>query len=227
MRRGEPPAYDGRVAEQQDEAAHVAADGPPTRHSQLTIEDEPSKFPDDGPVSGLVRTIDHYVGNIELGLLLAIFVAVVAVASLSALSSHVAHHQIGLWWTWVVRKGTFAIALLGAAYATQQQRLLAMDLVSRKLSPRGRLVLGIALKLFTAVLAGVLVYIGLYMHGHADQHVGPHLDLGLFVLSEKDSMCVIPIGGALIVLHSLLHAAIEADYLVRGKLLPERARSGH
>lgn len=205
----------------------MAADVPPTRPSRLSVELEPSKFPDDGPVSGLVRTIDHYVGNIELAILLALFVSVVAVASLSALSTHIGHHQIGLWWTWVVRKGTFAIALLGAAYATQQQRLLAMDLVSRKLSPRGRLLLGIALKLFTAVLAGVLVYIGLYMHEHADHHAGPHLDLTLFVLSEKDAMCVIPIGGALIVLHSLLHAAIEVDYLVRGKLLPERARSGH
>jgi hypothetical protein len=89
------------------------------------------------------------------------------------------------------------------------------------------LLLGIALKLFTMALAGVLVYIGLYMHDHADHHAGPKLDLSLFVLSEKDALCVIPIGGALIVLHSLLQAVIEVDYLVRGKLLPERARSGH
>jgi TRAP-type C4-dicarboxylate transport system permease small subunit len=184
-------------------------------------------FPDDGRVSGLIRTIDAYVGHIELGILLALFAAVVAVASLSALSGHIAHHQIGLWWTWVVRKGTFAIALLGAAYACQQQRLLAMDLISRKLSPRGRLVLGIAIKLFTVLLAGVLVYIGLDMHDHADHHSGPKLDLWIGILTEKDALCVIPIGGALIVLHSLLQAAIEADYLVRGKQLPERARSGH
>ena len=218
-----------------DAAAPAPADVPPTRKhevepparpSQLSLDGE-AGFPDDGPVSGLVRKIDHYVGNIELGVLLAMFIAVVAVASLSALSEHIGHHQIGLWWTWVVRKGTFAIALLGAAYATQQQRLLAMDLVSRKLSPRGRLVLGIALKLFTVVLAAILVFIGLYMHDHADHHSGPRLDLSLFVLTEKDALCVIPIGGALIVLHSLLHAVIEADYLVRGKLLPERARSGH
>lgn len=219
-----------------DDAAPAHADVPPTakheveppkRPSQLSLTDVPAGFPDDGPVSGLVRTIDRYIGNIELGVLLAMFIAVVAVASLSALSEHLAHHQIGLWWTWVVRKGTFAIALLGAAYATQQQRLLAMDLVSRKLSPRGRLFLGIAIRLFTVVLASVLVYIGLYMHEHADHHAGPRLDLSLFVLTEKDALCVIPIGGALIVLHSLLHAVIEADYLVRGKLLPERARSGH
>jgi len=215
------------VTDQKDDATAAPDGEPPTRASHLSLDNIPHGFPDDGPVSSLIRTIDTYVGNIELAILLALFAVVVFVASLSALSGHIAHHQIGLWWTWVVRKGTFAIALLGAAYATQQQRLLAMDLVSRKLSPRGRLVLGIAIKLFTVALAGVLVYIGLVMHDSADQASGPKLDLSLFVLSEKDALCVIPIGGALIVLHSLLHAAIEADYLVRGKLLPERARSGH
>ena len=224
-------------SEKGDAAPIAAADIPPTRKhdalpesaardSQLTIE-TPSTFPDDGPLSRLVRTIDQYVGHIELSLLIAIFASVVIVASLSALSAHLAHDQIGLWWTWVVRKGTFAIALLGAAYATQQERLLAMDLVSRKLSPRGRLVLGLVIKLFTIALAGVLVYIGLYMHDKADAASGPRLDLSLFVLTEKDALAVIPIGGALIVLHSLLHAMIDADYLVRGKQLPEAARSGH
>jgi TRAP-type C4-dicarboxylate transport system permease small subunit len=188
---------------------------------------EAPKYPDDGPASALLRTIDHYVGTIELGLLLAIFAAVVLVASLSAISDHIAHHRIGLWWTFVVRKGTFAIAMLGAAYATQQQRLLAMDLVSKRLSPRGRLVLGVVIKLFTMVLAGVLVYIGMSLHGHADHSAGPRLDLTLFVLTEKDAITVIPIGSALIILHSLLHAVIEVDYLVRNKTLPERARSGH
>ena len=185
------------------------------------------RLKDDGSVSSMARGIDHHVGHVELGALLAIFIAVVVVASASALSEHIAHHQIGLWWTWVVRKGTFAIALLGAAFATQQQRLLAMDLVSRRLSPRGRLVLGIVLKLFTMALAGVLVYIGMFMHQSADQEAGPRLHLWLFDLTEKDALMVIPMGSALIVLHSLLHAIIEADYLFRGKQLPERARSGH
>jgi TRAP-type C4-dicarboxylate transport system permease small subunit len=209
------------------ETKDAAAGEPPHRESHVSLDDIPTGFPDDGPVSKLVRTVDTYVGHIELGVLLALFAAIVLVASASALSEHVFHDPLGLWWTWVVRKGTFAIAMFGAAYATQQQRLLAMDLVSRKLSPRGRLVLGILIKLFTVALAGVLVYIGLYMHDHANHHAGPKLDLTVFTLSEKDALAVIPIGGALIVLHSLLHAIIEAEYLARGKTLPERARSGH
>ncbi len=35
----------------------------------------------------------------------------------------------------IVRAGTFAIALLGAAFASHQGRHLSMDLVSRRLSP--------------------------------------------------------------------------------------------
>ena len=206
---------------------HEAPDEPKPRESHLSLDNIPVRFPDDGQLSRNLRLVDDYLGRIELGLLLAIFAAMVLVASLSALSEHVAHHQIGLWWTWVVRKGTFALAMFGAAYATQQQRLLAMDLVSRRLSPRGRLVVSVLVKLFTVVLAGVLVYIGLYMHDHADHHAGPRLDLLAFVLTEKDAQVVIPMGAALIVLHSLLHAAIDIDYLVRNKIPPERARSGH
>ena len=56
--------------------------------------------------------------------------------------------------------------MLGAAFATHQQRLLAMDLVSRRLPPRGRLVLGVVLKLFTIAICVVLV-------SHRLDHAGP------------------------------------------------------
>lgn len=184
------------------------------------------RLPQDGGFSAGLRAVDHDVGLIELALLLAVFAAVVIVGSLSALSGHLVHHPIGEWWKFVVRKGTFAIAMLGAAYATHQQRLLAMDLVSRRLPPRGRQVLGIVLKLFTIALAGVLFYLGrrLYMK---EGHAGPVLDLRLGVLTEKDAITVIPIGAALIMFHSLVHALIEGDYLVRGKQAAEHARTGH
>jgi TRAP-type C4-dicarboxylate transport system permease small subunit len=102
-----------------------------------------------------------------------------------------------------------------------------MDLVSRRISPRGRLVLGMVLKLFTVVIAAVLFDIGLYMHDHADGTVGPTLDLLVGELTEKKVMLALPIGMALIMFHSLVHAATDADYLIRNKLPPERARSGH
>ncbi len=206
------------------------AEDPPVRESHVSLdvpEDSLASHPDDGPFSRTLRKIDAAVGTAELTLLVVIFASVVIVASLSALSGHIVHHQIGQWWNFVVRKGTFAIAMLGAAYAAHQQRLLAMDLVSRRISPRARLALGVVLKLFTIVIAGVLFDIGLYMHDHADGTVGPTLDLVIGVLTEKKVLLALPIGMALIIFHSLVHAATDADYLVRNKLPPERARSGH
>ena len=203
-----------------------------SRPSQLTIDGVSRRRATRTTVRSpaLVRKIDHYVGNIELGVAARDCSSRSSrSASLSALhASDIGHHQIGRWWTWVVRGGTFAIALLGAAYATQQQRQLAMDLVSRKLSPRGRLVLGIALKLFTVVrrrrcssTSACTCTTTRTISRAAARPDAVRAD------REGSSLCVIPIGGALIVLHSLLHAVIDVDYLVRGKLPPERARSGH
>ncbi|HTR50556.1 MAG TPA: TRAP transporter small permease subunit [Kofleriaceae bacterium] len=213
------------MTDNKDDAAPGPLDVPPTRPSALSLQNISVGFPDDSSLSSNIRTVDEYVGKLELALLLALFAAVVIVASYSAISDHFFHSQVGLWWNFVVRKGTFAIAMLGAAFATQQQRLLAMDLVSRKISPRARLAVSLVLKLLTILLAGVLVYIGLDLHDKGEGIT--HLDLRIFTITEKDAIAVIPIGGALIALHSLLHAVIDTDYLIRNKLPPEKARTGH
>lgn len=214
------------MTDNKDDAAPGPLEVPPTRPSALSLQNLQVGFPDDGPLATNIRSIDDFVGKIELGLLVAIFGVVVLVASYSAISDHFFHSQVGDWWNFVVRKGTFAIAMLGAAFATQQQRLLAMDLVSRKISPRARLAVSLVLKLFTIALAVVLVYIGFDLRKSGEGGLS-HLDLGLFTINEKDAIAVIPIGGALIALHSLLHAVIDAEYLFRNKLPPEKARTGH
>ncbi len=177
-------------------------------------------FPDDGPLSARARHADHVLGLVEQGLLFALLGAVVIVAASATLSDKLFHYSIGRWWFTVVRDGTFAIAMFGAVIATQQQRHLAMDLVSRQLPPRGRLVLGVVLKLF---VIGVMVL--LFRSGLAQRDtVG---DAGDQFISDKTIVTTIPIAAALIVVHSILHLLIDADYLVRNKLPPERMRSGH
>lgn len=167
-----------------------------------------------------IRQVDHYLGLIEQGLLFALLAAVVLTAATAALSDKVAHHQLGRWWFTVVRGGTFSIAMFGAVFATHQQRHLAMDLVSRRLTPRGRLVLGMVLKLFTILIAYLLFKSGL----HQRDTVG---SVGDSIISDKTVVTALPIGAALIIFHSLLHIGIDVEYLMRGKLPPERARSGH
>jgi TRAP-type C4-dicarboxylate transport system permease small subunit len=100
-----------------------------------------------------------------------------------------------------------------------------MDLVSRRLTPRGRLMLGLVLKLLTIAIA-----ILLFKSGRAQTAVAggtESLDLFGLHIVDADIVSTIYIGAALIIVHTALHFAIDTSYLLRGKLPPERARSGH
>ncbi len=231
-------SYDAAVTEPKDDASvpearvvsgDAGADAggePPARPSHVSLENIPVHFPDDGPLSTNLRRVDHYLGLIEQAILVALLAAVVLVASGSALSDKLAHHQFGRWWYTIVRAGTFSIAMFGAVFATHQQRHLAMDLVSRRLPPRGRLVLGVLLKLLTIAIAVLFFRSGIHQRDTVGS-AGEELSLLGLHITDKDIVTTIPIGAALIMVHCALHAAIEIEYLVRGKLLPERARSGH
>jgi TRAP-type C4-dicarboxylate transport system permease small subunit len=199
---------------------------PPVRESHVSLDSIPVGFPDDGAVSANLRKVDHYVGMIEQALLFVLLAAVVLVAAAAALSGRVFGHQIGRWWHYIVRNGTFTIAMFAAAFASHQQRHLAMDLVSRRLTPRGRLILGLILKAFVVVIAVVLMKTGWALRG-TFEGASENLDLGLFKINDADTVAGISVAAALIIFHSVLHATIDVEYLVRGKLPPERARSGH
>jgi TRAP-type C4-dicarboxylate transport system permease small subunit len=210
------------------EAATEPPTEPPTRESHLSLDSIPVGHPDDGPLSANVRKVDGYLGLIEQGLLLALLAIVVSVAALAAIHDKLTTDHLGRWWHTIVRGGTFTIAMVAAAFATQQQRLLAMDLISRRLTPRGRLILGIALKLLTIGITALLFYSGLAQRDVA-RALGGGEELSLFglTINDVDVVTSISIGAALIIVHSLLHLTIDIEYLVRGKLPPERARSGH
>ena len=177
-------------------------------------------FPDDGAVASGTRSADRALGLIEQGFLFLLLVIIVCTASAAALSDKLAGHHLGRWWFTVVRGGTFTIALIGAVFATHQQRHLAMDLVSRRLTPRGRLVLGVVLKLFTIGISLLLFRSGL----HQRETIGSSGDE---FVSDQTIVIALPLAAVLIIVHSVLHLVIDVDYLARGKTPPERARSGH
>lgn len=185
-----------------------------------------AKLHDDDAAAYSLRAVDHYIGLLEQAVLVALLATVVLVAASSALSDKLAHHQFGRWWYTTVRAGTFSIAMMGAVFATQQQRHLAMDLVSKRLPPRGRLVLGLLLELLTIAIAVLFYRSGLHQRDTVGDSEEPLSIFGMHV-NDQDVVTMIPIGAALIIVHCLLHVAIGTDYLVRGKLPPERARSGH
>jgi len=180
----------------------------------------PPSFPDDGSVSGRLRLVDKYLGIAEQALLFATLAVVVLVASSHAIIEKATEH--GLWWSYdVIRAGTFTVAMIGAAFATHQQRHLAMDLISRRLPPRARLVLAAVLEAFTIAIALLLVKSGLHQVTSAGDETGRHL------LESKHVAKFLPLGAGLIAVHAALHLFIDIDYLRRGKVMPERARSGH
>jgi TRAP-type C4-dicarboxylate transport system permease small subunit len=186
---------------------------------------EPLTYPDDGALAAGVRKLDHGIGVAEQAFVFFLLAVVVLVAAYAAIHDRFASEHLGRWWHYIVRGGTFSIAMFAAVFATQQQRHLAMDLISRRLSPRGRLVLGVVLKLFTIAVVALLFRSGL----HQRDVVGgsESLDLIAFHINDADIVTTISIGAALIALHCVLHGVIDVDYLLRGKLPPERARSGH
>ncbi len=209
---GGPPEDPETKQAGEEEAADGAA-----RASHLELGGHLA-YPDDGRLSRIVRLIDTWLGRAEQVVLVALLAAVVLTAASHALLDRFAGLRIELK-EQIVRAGTFAIAMLGAAFATHQGRHLSMDLVSRRLSPHARLVLKVILALFTIAIVGVLVKSGLHLIGrekHEEQ-----------LLSTRRIAYLIPIGGALIILHTILHTIIDIDYLARRKTPPERMRSAH
>ena len=182
---------------------------------------DPAVFPDDGPFAAKIRLVDKYAGLAEQAVLVAILAAVVLTGAAQAISTKVFQKSL-LWSFDVVRGGTFAIALIGAAFASHQARHLSMDIVSRFVSPRKRMMLRVALGLFTIFAAYLLFSSGLRLHERVAAE-GGHRG----VIPIETIALMIPIGSALIIFHTLLHLLIDADYLVRGKLPPEKAPTGH
>lgn len=181
----------------------------------------PVVYPDDGPVAGKIRQIDHWAGLIEQAVLFAIFAAVVFTGTAQAISTKLFQKSL-LWSFDIVRGGTFAIAMLGAAFASHQASHLSMDLVSRFVHARTRQIMRIVLALFTLFAAYLLLRSGLRLEERVAQE-GGHRGL----IPMETIALMIPIGAGMIMFHTTLRLLIDVDYLRRGKLPPEKAMTGH
>jgi TRAP-type C4-dicarboxylate transport system permease small subunit len=216
----------GDPAEANPSAVPIETTVPPTRRQPTPKPDIKPRagdphFPDDGPVSGWFRGADKALGAGEQAVLFVLLAVVVLTAASAALSDRLIGVRLGRWWFDIVRGGTFSIAMIGAVFASHQQRHLAMDLVSRRLPARGRLVLRVILALFTVFVAVLLVRSGLHQLDTVGEEGGEHL------VSTHTIVMFMPIGAILIIIHTLLYMGIDIDYLVRGKMPPVRMRSGH
>ncbi len=213
-----------------DAAPDREADIPVTR-KQEAIEPEPRPsavdlkapitYPDDGPLSAKVRKLDNMIGVAEQIVLVTILIAVVLTAASHALLDRFFHIHVPFKDD-VIRSGTFAIAMLAGAFATHQAKHLSMDLISRRLSPRARLFLKVLLALFVIFMVILLIRSGLHNITNEEQFAAEDK-----IISRVRIAWLIPIGGFLIILHTVLHTVIDVDYILRKKTPPEKMRSGH
>jgi TRAP-type C4-dicarboxylate transport system permease small subunit len=202
---------------------HESVQEPAPRASYHDMMNPVATYPDDGPVSGKLRAIDKMLGRIEQVVLVSLLIAVVFIAATSALADKLADaHPFGHFKDDAIRGGTFAMALLGAAFATHQGRHLSMDLISRRLSPRARLFLNVMLSLFVIGIVALLVRAG--FHTIATEEEIPQKEK---LITSVRLAYLVPIGGALIMVHTFLHTLIDIDYIARGKTPPEKMRTGH
>jgi TRAP-type C4-dicarboxylate transport system permease small subunit len=178
-------------------------------------------YPDDGPLAQRLRRVDAAVGRAEQIALVVILAALVLTAATHAVLDRVAHIHVPFK-EQVIRGGTFAMAMLGAAFASHQARHLSMDLVSRRISPRARLMLRVAIALFTIAIVALLTRSGFHVIAKEAEFTKDDQ-----LLSSVRVAYLIPIGGSLIIFHTLLHAIVDLDYIRRGKAPPERMRSAH
>ena len=194
---------------------------PPPRPSALQLLADPQEYPDDGPIAGKLRLVDRYAGLLEQAALFLILIAVVITGTAQAISTKLFQKSL-LWSFDIVRGGTFAIAMLGAAFASHQASHLSMDLVSRFVQARTRQIMRIVLALFTLFAAYLLLRSGLRLEERVAQE-GGHRGL----IPMETIALMIPIGAGMIMFHTTLRLLIDVDYLRRGKLPPEKAMTGH
>jgi TRAP-type C4-dicarboxylate transport system permease small subunit len=190
----------------------------------------PVAYPDDDRLVRGLRQADRWVGIAEQVVLFWLLAQMVIIACVEAVAERM--HSGFVWSFLIVRDSTFAIAMIGAAFATYQQRNLSMDLVSRRLGHKARMVLRIFLGTITVFASSLFLYAGWLLRSKvvdepniATLHLKFLVEIPIPI--ENLTVTMIPVGASLVIFHTLVQMTIEIDYLSRGKLTPERERMGH
>lgn len=159
--------------------------------------------------------IDEGIGLGERVLIVAIFAFLVSVGFYRTFAD-LMWNKRPLWAVEGIRVAVFAIAMLGAAFATHLKRNFSLDLVSKAFGPRGRAVLRVVLNLVAMLAAALLCYGGWLVNEKTLSH-----EKGYELVPKWIIGWFIPVAAALIIVHLVLHTVIELIYLARGETAPE------
>ncbi len=172
------------------------------------------------PLARMARQLDEGLGQGERVTLAVLFVLLVGFGVYRTIAD-IAWNERPLWAVEGIRVSVFALAMVGAAFATHQKRNFSLDLLSRVFAVRGRAILRVVLNLSTIFAAALLFYGGWLVKEvisrEKDYELVPKWMIGWFI----------PIAAALIIIHCLLHIVVEVGYLAAGRTAPEAEQAVH
>lgn len=182
--------------------------------------DKQDSAPPTGPVGALVR-FDGLLGRVEQGLVALFLALLIGIGSYQAFIGILVGNKPA-WADEYLRFMVFFVAMSGAALAAQQHKLIAMDIVSRLVPPRMRLVIKIVTALFSIAVCAWLAFAANELRANALAS-----EAGDGFITQYDAMLALPLALWLIVFHLAVSIAVMGQHLVRGTLPVEEGPSGH
>jgi len=168
-----------------------------------------------------VRHIDRGIARIEEVLLSVCLAILLLIGVYGAFKRNFAPPS-PFWVDEIVRYAVFFLGLTGAALAAQSDRLFNIDMFTRLLSTRGRLVVHVLQAAFTILVCWFIFRGSLWLYESIKDEVGELIPPGAASMS-------LPIAMTLISVHMALHMVCDLYYLVTGAEPPTEAlpRSSH
>ncbi len=177
-----------------------------------------------------ITMVDNAIGYFEQAFLVFALFSLIGVGTYQFVASHIFNVN-NTWPFGALRNLVFFTAMGGAALAAQKGRMISMDFLSRKFSPKNRVILRILISFFVVFTCYLLFKGGVFVREAANAHheaLNPESTIGEWfetliniIINPKTALYVLPAGAALIAIHYALHALTDALYLSAGQLPPE------
>jgi TRAP-type C4-dicarboxylate transport system permease small subunit len=208
------------VAPALESPSEVAADA---IGSPAAIDEEPPFPPRGEPAPiGALRAVDGAIGLVEQVALCGFVLSLIVAGLTSAVAGNVFNTGVG-WTAEVIQYSVFWIAMIGAALCAQKARMMAMDVLTRLMTPAQKA----AARVVTST--GVIVICWLLVQGSLRRIEGTgSLSEAYNTIPPHLGQLAMPIGAGLIASHYIIHLLIDLRYFAAGSIAPEApAGPGH
>ncbi len=196
-----------------------------TTDSKSAAQSSPQQKP--GPIEPLER-VDKLIGQGEGVVLvsaLAFLVVLGFYRSLFESTKKWFGHPVLMeppeWTTPTILLLVFMVGMLGLALAAQADKLINIDLFSRVLGARAKLVIRIIGNSFGGLISYFFIRTALHLRSVLDD-----TSTARKLLSDKTTQLVIPLTVGLVILHLVVKIVIDVVWLASGKTPPESAPGG-